>query len=300
MLGVYTNMKCCSVNNLNNPKTQLSFKGGFLKKAMVILPLTLFSPSPTLETLGRDVFLQTERTLVKTKKELTAEILKDLNIIVETNFRGGKTTKFDSLSVEKLKNILKMDTLDRAESAPIKNAPNVYLCDFGMFGAKRPGGRPHMGLDVFVTPYSRKPKQPVLISSPIDGVVISSKKANDNDNLVSNSITIIGFDGKRYGFDHMARAKDYPKDKAVLLPQVGQIIKSGDSLGYVGSTGETSLWHLHLTVMSDEARAKQMADPKWVKLSEQSAYTTLRGQVDPLDEKEAGKIAKWLNQYAKR
>lgn len=231
--------------------------------------------------------------------ELTEEVVKGLNIIEEINFRGGKTFKFDSVSVEKLRQkILKSPELI-TYSPPIRNSKNVYLCDFGMFGAKRPGGRPHMGLDVFVTPNARKPEKPVPILSPIEGVVIANKKANPNDNVVANSVGILGVDGIKYSFDHMARAEDYPAFKAILMPQVGQIVKLNDTLGYVGKTGETDLWHLHFTVMTQEGLKNQLADSSWINKSKKSPYTALRGQVNPLDSLVAGKIAKVFNVYRK-
>lgn len=293
-------MKINSSNYSKKMQTKVPFKSGFVKKTMLLIPLTLFSSSfRTLDNCAKDVFNKTEKIITANKKEITRDLLKGLNIITETNFRGGKTIKFDSISVEKLKPLIKRDSNEISYVAPIKNTPNVYLCEFGMFGAKRPNGRPHMGLDIFTTKYSRKPQKPVLISSPIDGVVIASKKANENDNLIANSVTILGVDGRKYAFDHMARAKDYPKDKTIPLPETGEIVTVGDSIGYVGNTGETDLWHLHLSVMTDEGLKKQMTDKKWVQLSKKSQYTPLNGQVNPLSEKDVGEIAKLLNQYTK-
>lgn len=290
-------MKIYSANNSIKRQTNIPFKGGLTKKIALLIPLTILPSFKTFDNCARDVFSMSKNMTVKLKKEISTEVLNGLNIITETNFRGGKIIKFDSTSVEKLKNLIKRDSTEISYNSPIKNTPNVYLCKFGMFGAKRPQGRPHMGLDIFVTPYSMKPKKPILISSPVDGVVIAHKKANDKNNIIANSITILGVDGRQYAFDHMARAKDYPKDKAISLPEVGKIVKTGDSIGYVGNTGETSLWHLHLSVMTDEQLKKQLSDKNWIKLSKKSEYTALKGQVDPLDEKGAGKIATFLNLY---
>lgn len=276
---------------------RVSFEGMPVKKA-VIVPFLLLLPMKTGEFCARQLAVKTEKIIAIAKKEILKEFLDKLNVIEETNFRGGKICRYDSVSIEKLKKELK--TTDTVfYSLPIENTPNVYLSGFGFFGAKRPGGRPHMGLDIFVSPYGKKPKIPVSIHAPIDGVVIASKKANEKDNIIANSITILGVDGRKYAFDHMARREDYPKAKELLLPSVGQVIKAGDELGYVGHTGETELWHLHLTVMTDEGLARQLLDDNWRALSKKSPYTSLKGQVDPLSEADAGAIANLLNQYKK-
>lgn len=77
------------------------------------------------------------------------------------------------------------------------------------------------------------------------------------------------------------------------------MIKMCDKLGYVGKTGETDIWHLHLTVMTEKGLENQQNDPGWMALSKKSKYTQLKGQVDPLNESEAGTIANLLNQYTR-
>lgn len=294
-------------NNYVLPKQQeqVNFCANPIKRLNKIAKISIFSLSMAMfhpSAMSQD-FLKSISFTFNNNNKLTIEALKDsikkLNIVIETNFRGGKIFKFDSASIVKLKHIIQKNPEEISYSAPITNSKDVYLCNFGLFGAKRPQGRPHMGLDIFVTPYGRKPKKPVTIQSPIEGVIISSKKANDSNNVISNAVTVLGVDGKKYSFDHMARKEDYLKEKIIPLPEVGQIIKQNDTLGYVGNTGETDLWHLHLTVMTDEELKKQLADPKWIKLSKKSQYTPLNGQVNPLNENEAGKIALFLNQYRK-
>ncbi len=238
---------------------------------------------------------KTEQLIVE---PLTSKVLNGLKIVSDTNFVGGITHHFDEKSVAILKKrILKPDSLIKFK-APIENANNVYLDPFGMFFAQRPGGktiRPHLGLDIFVSPYSRKPKEPVIVQAPVDGVVISHKFARKGDNLVSNTLTILGVDGRRYAFDHLARPEDYPNP--IKMPIVGTIVKTGDKLGYVGATGETTLWHTHLVVMTDEKLAKQQNSRFWLEYSQRTGYCNLKGQVNPLDKKEAGPIADLLNEY---
>ena len=84
---------------------------------------------------------------------------------------------------------------------------------------------------------------------------------------------------------------------SIPMPTVGTILKIGDPIGYVGSTGETSLWHLHFTVMTDEQLEKQVNDKSWQKIASQSNYSKLKGQVNPLNPEEAGPIAYLLSEY---
>lgn len=234
----------------------------------------------------------------KCGENLNAKALEGLKFVCDTNFRGGVTHRFDENSVKTLKmRILKPED-EVKYKAPIENSNNVYLEPFGMFFAKRPDGkksRPHLGLDIFVSKFSRKPKTPVLVQAPLDGVVIAHKRAREKDNVIANAVVMLGVDGRRYAFDHLARPTDY-KD-SVALPTVGKILKAGDPIGYVGSTGETSMWHLHFSVMTDEMLEKQMKDKFWLDLAARTQYATLKGQVDPLNFEDAGPIAKLINQY---
>ena len=230
--------------------------------------------------------------------EITEKDLEGLTITSSTNFAGGVSYHFDEESEQKLKErIYKPDSLLEYK-APIENADNVYIEPFGYFFANRPNGdtkRPHLGLDIFVSPYARKPQEPVLIQAPVDGVVISHKRARQEDNMVANCVVLLGRDGRRYAFDHLARPEDYPD--SVKMPTVGTILKAGDSIGYVGATGETVMWHCHLMIRTDEAREKQQKSKYWHTIASQSKYSSLRGQVNPLSPEEAGPIAYKLSEY---
>ena len=226
---------------------------------------------------------------------------KVLKIISDTNFAGGITRKYDEESVQIIKNKILKTVSIRDYTLPIENAKNVYLEAFGMYMAKRPEGkkiRPHLGLDIFVTPFSRKPKTPIEVLCPIDGIVISRKVARKTDNVISNTITVLGIDGRRYAFDHLARETDYPT--SIPLPKLGSALKKGDKIGYVGKTGETTMWHLHFVVMTDEQLAVQKSSKFWLNLEKNSKYCTLKGQVNPLDENEAGAIAILLGKYRRQ
>ena len=253
-------------------------------------------PLKTAQNIYRETFPVTITQVIK--EPLSKKVLQGLKIVSDTNHVGGITHHFDDKSVKILKaRIMQPENLIKYK-APIENAKNVYLDPFGMFFANRPGGniiRPHLGLDIFVSPYSRKPEAPVIVQAPIDGVVISHKFANKNDNLISNSLTILGRDGRRYAVDHLARPEDYPNP--IKMPTVGSIVKAGDKLGYVGATGETTMWHTHFVVMTDEKQAKQIKSKFWNDYCAKTNYSKTRGQVNPLDEKEAGPIAKLLKEY---
>lgn len=278
---------------------------------MKILPVSLFSPKKLMPVITAAAIMVPVKTaqesfthfpeIVRTVAQLNRldnSVLKGLKIVKSVNFKGGISYMFDSASVKTLKHrILRPDSTVKY-TLPIKNNENVYLEPFGMFFADRPNGkqkRPHLGLDIFVTPLARKPTEPVTIYAPLDGVVISHKRAREEDNVIANCITMLGVDGRKYSFDHMARSTDYAD--SIPLPTVGTILKAGDKIGYVGSTGETVMWHLHLIVMTEEQFQKQIKSKYWNEMSQKTGYCPIRGQVNPLDVKQAGPIAKLLNEY---
>ena len=229
---------------------------------------------------------------------ISPQDLDGLTIVTDTNFAGGISHRFDDESVQKLKNRIHRPDSLLEYKAPIENDENIYLEPFGYFFANRPNKdkkRPHLGLDIYVSPKSKKPKDPVLIQAPVDGVVISHKRAREEDNSIANCVMLLGRDGRRYTFDHMARPDDY--EDSIPMPTVGTILKAGEPIGYVGCTGETSMWHLHLAVMTDEQLEKQKNDKCWQKIASQSRYSELKGQVNPLNPEDAGPIAYPLSEY---
>lgn len=229
---------------------------------------------------------------------LTKDITYGLKKEFVTNFRGGVIERFDSVSIDLLKKRLKQDTTKVLEYCfPIKETEKAYTEPFGAFLAKRPDGREHMGLDIFVSKLSRKPKTPITIVSPVDGIIISNKFARKSDNVIANFTSVLGVDGRTYLFDHMARGTDYPD--SIPRHRVGEKVKRGTPLGYVGSTGETALWHLHFGVVADSAYNKQQKDTVWLNRAKTSPFMSLRGYVDPKNKKDAGKIADILNEVLK-
>ncbi len=268
----------------------------------IILPILTASaiafPVKTAEECAARMASDIPISMVYNSNKIQPRDLDGLKIVADTNFEGGISHRFDDESIQKLKKRILMPDSLLEYKLPIENTSNVYLEPFGYFFANRPYGnktRPHLGLDIFASQFSRKPKKPVLIKAPVDGVIISNKRARESDNSISNCVVLLGRDGRRYAFDHMARPNDY-KD-SVPMPTVGTIMKAGDSIGYVGSTGETAMWHLHLTVMTDEEAEAQNASDAWRNLASRIKYCELRGQVNPLDREKAGPIADSLCKY---
>ncbi|MCM1265888.1 MAG: M23 family metallopeptidase [Candidatus Gastranaerophilales bacterium] len=267
--------------------------------APIIVTIGMIAPLKTVQhaplTPVYDTFEKTCQVDNLTKAFNLAKTLEQQN---DTNFVGGITRTFSKENIQRLRETIKTPTTIDDYAAPIENNENIYLEPFGMFFAKRPGGRPHLGLDIFASKYAKKPEKPVVITAPIDGIVISNKKANPNDNVVANCVGLLGKDGKQYFFDHMARPTDYKT--SIPMPEVGSILHKGDTIGYVGNTGETALWHLHLGITTEEQLEKQLHSKMWKKVSEYGNYSQLKGQVDPLNENEAGLISKRLNIYKKQ
>lgn len=279
-------------------------KQPFRNKLFPILTLTAFAIPIEIGLEQQVLSINSEETTIPSTYYLpntnciTPQDLNGLTIVADTNFAGGISHCFDTESIQKLKDRIYMPDSLLEYKLPIKNDNNIYLEPFGYFWANRPNRnkkRPHLGLDIFVSPDSRKPKKPVLIQAPVDGVVISHKRAREKDNVIANCVILLGRDGRRYSFDHIARPSDY--EDSISMPTVGTILKAGDSIGYVGNTGETALWHLHLAVMTDEQLEKQINDKYWQKIASQSSYSQLKGQVNPLNPEEAGPIAYLLSQY---
>ncbi|MCI1274240.1 MAG: M23 family metallopeptidase [Clostridiaceae bacterium] len=243
------------------------------------------------ERLAHDVF-QNEPVEV-----LSRHLTSGLVSITKKNFRGGIIKEYDKSSLKVLKERLTKRNMMVVYCSPLADCRCAYTENFGHFFAKRPLGRPHLGLDIFVTPYALKPKKPVKVVAPIGGVVIMEKHARQVDNLIGNSIIIMGRDGRRYAFEHLAKASDY--NESIKLPKLGDYLNAGDAIGYIGHTGETTLWHLHLSVMTDEMLEKQLKSKTWQKIASESQYSTLCGQVNPLSEKDAGPIAKVLHAHIK-
>lgn len=254
---------------------------------------------------GKDCFvksMQKEIPIVidKLDKKFSQVLLKDLQTIENINTRGGITHCYSDSSLVVLKNRLVESKIKTEYIHPIDTAIKPYIPSTGQFGSIRPFGRLHLGIDIYPRLYGRKPKNPVPVVSVSDGIVISVKKSPDNDykNIIANNIKIMSPDGKIYSYDHLGRKNDYKSEKYYPLRDLGSIVNCGDTLGYVGKTGETEIWHLHFSVEDLNIKKEQENNPVWKKLySKYTDFATPKGQVDPLDNEKAGKISDYLKQY---
>ena len=227
-------------------------------------------------------------------------IASKFEIVADTNCRGGITRGFKSADITLLKNKMQKLKLETKYIPPIDTGIRPYIPSTGHFGSIRPQNRPHLGVDIYPRLYGRKPQEPVYIMSATDGIVVSSKKspAHDPQNLIANNIKVLAPDGKMYSYDHMARPEDYTGAKYFDLKSPGEIVHAGDTIGIVGRTGETVVWHLHFAVTDQNEIQRQLKNPLWKNLfKNHGVYAVPRGQVDPLNRKKAGNIADILKQY---
>lgn len=267
-----------------------------LKRNVKIAAIFLTSSLPT--KINNDQFVKMPKQIVH--EVSLSSLTKGLDVVEEVNCRGGVTKRFSDSSLNVLKNRLLSSNFNVTYTYPIDTSVKPYIPSTGQFGSLRPQNRPHLGVDIYPRLYGRKPKQPVAVLSATDGIVVSVKKSPQKDpqNLIANNIKIMSPDGKIYSYDHLGRPEDYVGAKYTELKPLGAVVNAGDTLGTVGRTGETAVWHLHFGVSDLDAKQEQLKNPTWKKLfKDYSVYATPSGQVDPLDVNKAGDIADILNVY---
>lgn len=257
---------------------------------------------------GTDMFVKSiNREIPKLEiatKESVSILRKNLTENFKTeqivNCRGGVTNTYTIECLEKLRETLMNSRQKTSYTLPIDSQIKAYIPSTGQFGSIRPQGRAHLGVDIYPRLYGRKPKKPVAVLSATDGIVVSVKESPKHDpkNLIANNIKIMAPDGKIYSYDHLGRPEDYKGAKYIPLKKLGETVNAGDTLGTVGKTGETDVWHLHFGVEDMDVQKEQFKNPIWQKLfKNHSVYATPRGQVDPLDSTKAGGISQILNKY---
>ncbi len=242
---------------------------------------------------------------VKTAKEPSVStamsvMTKGLDIVQNINCRGGVTHCFSDSSLNVLRQRLISSNIKTVYKLPVDTAIKPYIPSTGQFGSIRPQNRPHLGIDIYPRLYGRKPKEPVAVMSATNGIVVSVKKSPEKDpkNLIANNIKIMSPDGKMYSYDHLGRPEDYKGAKFTELKNIGDIVQAGDTIGTVGKTGETEVWHLHFSVCDLDAQKAQQKNPIWQKLfKKNTVYATPMGQIDPLNKEKAGKISEVLGLY---
>jgi murein DD-endopeptidase MepM/ murein hydrolase activator NlpD len=106
---------------------------------------------------------------------------------------------------------------------PVQGVQREQLVD--TWGNARASGRVHEGIDIL-----SKRGTPIL--SATDGIVsrISSYGAG------GNAITVVGYGLSQHYYAHLDKFGVY---------RIGDHVKVGDTLGYVGSSGNASTPHLH-------------------------------------------------------
>lgn len=115
---------------------------------------------------------------------------------------------------------------------PVKS---VNIADLeNTYGAERPGGRKHEGLDIFALKFT-----PIL--SATDGIILYTGR----DILGGNVIRILGSDNRIYYYAHLSKFLDFKTEDK---------IKQGQTIGYVGNTGNaiSTPSHLHFEIMEIE------------------------------------------------
>lgn len=241
-----------------------------------------------------------QKIAVKYEAKYLASLIDGLPVTETVNCRGGVTHCFTDSAMAVLRQRLMSSGAKTTYTPPVDTLIKPYIPSTGQFGSVRPQGRAHLGVDIYPRLYGRKPKEPVAVVSATDGIVVSVKKSPEKDpkNLIANNIKIMSPDGKIYSYDHLGRPEDYKGAKYTPLKELGSFVNKGDTIGTVGKTGETDVWHLHLGVEDLDAKAVQEKSPVWRNLFKKySVYATPRGQVDPLDSVKSGEIAKFLNKY---
>lgn len=254
---------------------------------------------------GKDQFVKDFSTTItpivqKYEAKLSKSFADSLKVVETINCRGGATHSYSDSSLSVLRTRLVESGIKTNYTMPVDTLIKPYIPSTGQFGSLRPAGRAHLGIDIYPRLYGRKPKEPVAVLSATDGIVVSVKRSPEKDpkNLIANNIKVMSSDGKIYSYDHLGRPEDYKNAKYTPLKKLGEVVHAGDTLGTVGKTGETDVWHLHFSVEDADAQKIQEKSAVWKNLFKRhSVYATPRGQVDPLDSSKAGDISMYLNKY---
>ena len=106
-------------------------------------------------------------------------------------------------------------------ACPIKG-PNAFG---DTWGAPRPGGRKHQGVDMM------SPSGTPIVA------VVSGNAIMKTSELGGNLVSLVGDDGNRYFYGHLSAWEGGSRHVA-----------TGEVIGYVGATGQTTANHLHFEI----------------------------------------------------
>ena len=126
---------------------------------------------------------------------------------------------------------LRREAADAGLTIPVAGVRREELKD--TYGAARSGGRAHKGVDIFAAKGT-----PVLAAAP--GIIVN----RDSNAVGGLSLYHRGTDGRTiYYYAHLSGIRAGLK--------VGDLVRAGDVIGYVGSTGNVSgSPHLHFAVFT--------------------------------------------------
>lgn len=124
---------------------------------------------------------------------------------------------------------------------PLHPVPGAFIPAGGHYGAPRPGGRVHNGLDL-----AAPEGTPIL--SPLAGVIVGNYWCTSGGGWT----VLVRHDGWQTGYAHLVAPSPWRK---------GEAITRGAELGRVGSTGISAGPHLHLSVRDLSIDGSPRIDP---------------------------------------
>ena len=125
--------------------------------------------------------------------------------------------------------------------------------------ASNPSGYNHDGTDIVIYPfpYTKMNENTVEVIAAATGVILSKRDTNVDRNCVwgtgrpSNNLTLLHEDGSKTRYIHL-------KQFSLTSKMVGDTIEQGEFIGIVGSSGNSTVPHLHFEV---ENASGQIIDP---------------------------------------
>ena len=119
-------------------------------------------------------------------------------------------------------------------------------------------GYNHLGTDIFLWPFPWNKMQDNLVSvvAAAEGVIVHKQEGNDDDSCAFtgkdwNGVAIQHADGSTAWYFHF-------KKNTVLTKVIGEHVDAGEYLGIVGSSGNSSIPHLHIEIYDAQG---QLIDP---------------------------------------